>query len=80
LKELADDHEQDGNLQHRCNLSKRELEIVYYIVKGLSYGEIADKLYISKLTVHTHVKNIYRKLGAKNRVELYRYVQAPDWP
>jgi DNA-binding CsgD family transcriptional regulator len=80
LKELVDDHEQSANLKNRCNLSKRELEIIYYIVKGLSQGEIADKLFISKLTVHTHVKNIYRKLGAKNRIELYRYVQAPNWP
>jgi DNA-binding CsgD family transcriptional regulator len=79
LKELADDHEQGINLQTRCNLSKREMEIIYYIVKGLTYGEIAERLYISKLTVHTHVKNIYRKLGAKNRIELYRYVQAPNW-
>ena len=79
LKELADDHEQEANLQKKSNLSKRELEIIYYIVKGLSYGEIADKLYISKLTVHTHVKNVYRKLGAKNRIELYRYIQAPNW-
>ena len=80
LKDLADDREQAINLQTRFNLSKRELEIIHYIVEGLTYGEIADKLYISKLTVHTHIKNVYRKLGAKNRIELYRYVQTPNWP
>ena len=79
LKELAEDGEKGGNLQARFNLSRRELEIIYYIVKGLSYNEIADKLFISKLTVHTHVKNVYRKLGTKSRLELYRYVQAPSW-
>jgi DNA-binding CsgD family transcriptional regulator len=79
LKELVDDCEQGNNLSTSCNLSKRELEIISYIVRGLSYSEIADKLYISKLTVHTHVKNVYRKLGTKSRLELYRYVQAPNW-
>ena len=67
------------NLQARYQLSKRELDIIYYLNKGLSYGDIGEKLFISKLTVHTHVKNIYRKLGAKNRIELYRYVQSPSW-
>jgi DNA-binding CsgD family transcriptional regulator len=80
MKDLTDDHEPGADLQSRFHLSKRELDIIYCIVKGMSYGEIADKLFISKLTVHTHVKNIYRKLGTKNRIELYRYIQSPNWP
>ena len=67
------------NLQARYRLSKRELDIIYYLNKGFSYGEIGEKLFISKLTVHTHVKNIYRKLGAKSRIELYRYLHTPSW-
>jgi DNA-binding CsgD family transcriptional regulator len=67
------------HLQARYNLSRRELDIIYYLNKGLSYSEIGETLFISKLTVHTHVKNIYRKLGAKSRIELYRYVQTPSW-
>jgi DNA-binding CsgD family transcriptional regulator len=63
----------------RHELSKRELDIIYYLNQGLSYGEIGEKLFISKFTVHTHIKNIYRKLGAKNRTELYRFVQPPSW-
>ena len=57
-------------------LSKRELEIINCIIAGISYSEIADKLYISKLTVHTHVKNIYRKIRAKSRIELERFIQS----
>jgi DNA-binding CsgD family transcriptional regulator len=67
------------NLQAKFNLSKRELDIIYYLNKGLSYDEIGEKLFISKLTVHTHIKNIYRKLGAKSRIEIYRYIQPPSW-
>lgn len=80
LNDLSDGNDPGINLQARFHLSKRELDIIYYIVKGLSYCEIAEKLFISKLTVHTHVKNIYRKLGAKNRIELYSYIQSPNWP
>jgi DNA-binding CsgD family transcriptional regulator len=79
LKDLADDNEPGIDLQSKYHLSKREMDIIYCIVKGQSYGEIADKLFISKQTVHTHIKNIYRKLGTKNRIELYRYIQSPKW-
>jgi two-component system, NarL family, response regulator len=50
-------------------LSQREKEIVRKIELGLSYKQIADKLFISPHTVHTHIKNIYEKLQAKDRHE-----------
>jgi DNA-binding CsgD family transcriptional regulator len=79
LNDLSEDKSLAANLQVRFHLSKRELEIVSYIIGGLSYEKIADKLCISKLTVHTHIKNVYRKLGAKSRIELYKYMQSPIW-
>ena len=50
-------------------LTKREKEIIAEVSKGLGDKEIATKIYISPATVKTHVKNIYRKLGVRNRVE-----------
>jgi DNA-binding CsgD family transcriptional regulator len=79
VNEIKQDPSSDTGLPAKFKLSKRELDIIYYLNKGLSYEEIGEKLFISKLTVHTHVKNIYRKLGAKSRIELYRYVQPPSW-
>jgi DNA-binding CsgD family transcriptional regulator len=72
IRDLADAVTLETAVRARYSLSKRELEIIYYIIAGMSYNEIADKLCISKLTVHTHVKNIYRKTRAKNRIELDR--------
>jgi len=48
-------------------LSHRETGIVKEIENGLSYKDIAAKLGISPHTVHTHIKNIYEKLHAKDR-------------
>jgi DNA-binding NarL/FixJ family response regulator len=48
-------------------LSHREKEIVQEIENGLTYKDIAAKLSISPHTVHTHIKNIYEKLHAKDR-------------
>jgi NarL family two-component system response regulator LiaR len=53
-------------------LTKREREILLYISHGLLQKEVADRLCISSETVKQHVKNSYRKLGAKNRIEALR--------
>lgn len=50
-------------------LSPREHEILNLLARGFSNPEIADLLAISKLTVGTHVKNIYRKLEVNSRSE-----------
>lgn len=48
------------------NLSKREKEILSLLVDGLSYKLIADQLFLSYETVHSHVKKIYQKLHVKS--------------
>lgn len=45
------------------DFTDRELEIIELIALGLNSYEIGEKLYISKHTVDTHRKNIYRKGG-----------------
>jgi DNA-binding NarL/FixJ family response regulator len=43
-------------------LSKREQEILEYLVKGYSYKMIAEACFISYPTVNSHISNIYKKL------------------
>jgi DNA-binding CsgD family transcriptional regulator len=57
-------------IQEQYNLTKRELEVIRCVSRGLTNQEIADKLFVSLLTVITHLKNIYRKVGVRNRTEL----------
>ena len=51
------------------NLTKREDEILSYLVKGFFYKEIAGLLFISVETVRTHIRNIYEKLQVRTRSE-----------
>lgn len=53
-------------------LSKRELEINTILLENKSNQEIADQLFIGVETVITHRKNIYRKLGVNNILDLYK--------
>lgn len=50
-------------------LSPKENRIIRYIEEGLTYNIIAERLGISPHTVHNHIKNIYGKLHASNRIE-----------
>jgi DNA-binding CsgD family transcriptional regulator len=52
------------------DLSPREEEIALLIAEGLEHKEIAQKLDISVSTVKNHVKKIYAKQGARNKIEL----------
>ena len=47
-------------------LSKREIDVLVYVAKGLMNKEIADKMNISIHTVISHRKNITRKTGIKS--------------
>lgn len=52
-----------------ANLTARQMEILGMVSRGLSNGEIADELYLSKKTVEHHVSAIYSKLGVDSRAK-----------
>jgi len=59
-------------------LTERELEILRLIAAGRSNPEIAELLYLSLNTVKWHVKNLYGKLQAGNRIEAVARAQELD--
>ena len=50
-------------------ISKRELEVLELMAKGMSNQEIAQALYLSESTIKTHVSNILFKLDARRRTQ-----------
>ena len=50
-------------------LSDRELAVLRLLPTMLTNREIADQLYVSVNTVKTHLKQVYRKLGAADRAD-----------
>jgi DNA-binding CsgD family transcriptional regulator/GAF domain-containing protein len=69
--ELKRDH---PRLDHGqlISLTPRESEVAMLVVEGLSDREIAERLCLSRYTVHQHVKGIYRALNVDSRVALTR--------
>jgi LuxR family maltose regulon positive regulatory protein len=53
-------------------LSSRELDVLRHVGEMLDTADIAAEMYISVHTVKTHLKSIFRKLGASDRREAVR--------
>ncbi len=60
-------------------LSDRESELLQQLVKGLSYQQIAEKLYISHGTVRKHIENIYSKLHIHTKIEAVNKANEHKW-
>ena len=57
-------------------LTKREKEVLFWIVKGYSNPEIAELLFVSRSTIEQHRKNIRKKLELPSGYQLFRIAQA----
>jgi len=53
-------------------LTRREKEVLQLIAEGLTNPQIAEKLFISPLTVDSHRKNLLTKLNVNNTAALIR--------
>ena len=63
------------DLQEEYGLTDREKELCQLIYEGKSNAEISETLFITESTVKTHIYNLYRKTGVKNRMEILRVVR-----
>ena len=53
-------------------LTDREIELLRALADGLTYADVADRMGISRHTVHSHAKKIYDKLHAHGRTQAIR--------
>jgi DNA-binding CsgD family transcriptional regulator len=63
------DTQENGRSLVDDNLTQREMEVLKSLAEGNSYQEIANVLFISHETVKKHLKNIYRKMNVKNKIQ-----------
>lgn len=78
LKQIAVDEQSQGQSEpekvreldgEQVLLTVRETEILNLVAQGLSNREIAEQLCVSRYTVESHIKHIYRKLSVTKRTK-----------
>jgi DNA-binding NarL/FixJ family response regulator len=55
--------------ERRGGLTGRQYEVLLLMAEGCATDDLAARLYVSKNTVRTHVQQVFRKLGARSRLE-----------
>jgi ATP/maltotriose-dependent transcriptional regulator MalT len=62
-----------------AGLSRRELEVLLMVARGMSNHQIAISLHLSEATVKRHLANIYPKIGVSSRGEAVRKALSKEW-
>jgi two-component system, NarL family, response regulator DevR len=58
------------------NLSPRQRQIATLVAEGLTGRQIADRLDLAEQTVKNYKREMYRKLGVRNAVEMLKALEA----
>jgi DNA-binding NarL/FixJ family response regulator len=61
----------DPVLEH--HLTPRQAEVLRLLARGWTDAQIADELFLSRRTVHAHLREIFRKLAVSHRSAATRY-------
>lgn len=59
-----------AGLEH---LTPRQIEVLRLVARGMTNNEIAEALFVSRRTVHAHLRSIFHKLGVGHRSAATRY-------
>jgi predicted ATPase/DNA-binding CsgD family transcriptional regulator len=63
----------DHQSAYPAGLTAREVEVLRLVAGGLNDPQVAEKLFISRRTVHAHMRSIYHKLGVTSRTAATRF-------
>lgn len=64
-----------SEMQEIPPITKREKEVLQYIIEGFSSVQIAEKMFISPQTVDSHRKNLMAKFGVNKTINLIQKVK-----
>lgn len=70
---LLEDGSLSDHARHSYNLTKREAEVLEYVLDGYSLKDLAGVLNMAPKTAENHLYQVYQKTGVNNRVQLYQF-------
>ena len=70
LQNTAPKESPKSTIDNAAKLTRKEIEILHFILSGMTNTEISDRLGKSKRTIETHRFNLMKKMNVKNLIEL----------
>jgi ATP/maltotriose-dependent transcriptional regulator MalT len=64
---------QSNSAVSQAGVTARELDVLRLVSQGLSDAEVAERLYVSRRTVQSHLHSLYSKLGVSSRTAAARW-------
>jgi LuxR family transcriptional regulator of csgAB operon len=64
-----------GANRYSDTLTRREVQILEHLNEGLTNQEIGEMIHVSGHTVRTHLYNVYKKIGVKNRMQACNWLK-----
>ena len=64
--------------KQKYDITEKQSEIIELIIEGVTYKQIAEKLFISPKTVDNHIQNIYKKLNVNSKMQLSHFVRSNE--
>lgn len=75
---LAKNRRAPSTQSTNIKLTKRERQILKLIKEGATNLDIAENLELSEHTIKSHLYNVYKKIGVRNRLEASNWVRSMD--
>jgi DNA-binding CsgD family transcriptional regulator len=67
-----------SRMSHSAGLTAREVDVLRLVAQGLTDAEVAERLFMARRTVNTHLTSIYTKLGVNSRAAATRFAVEHD--
>ncbi|MGH2531972.1 MAG: helix-turn-helix transcriptional regulator [Thermomicrobiales bacterium] len=64
--------------QYPAGLTAREVEVLRLVAEGMTDGQVAEQLFLSRRTVSQHLRSVYNKLGVSSRAAATRFAVEHD--
>ena len=79
-RRIFDYFQHSNSMTNTQTLTQREIQVAYLIKEGNSYKQVAEKCRISVDTVRMHIRNIYKKLQVKSKIQLANRISGGQIP
>lgn len=75
---FIDNNKLTDYFKQKYDITEKQSEIIDLIIEGITYKQIAERLFISPKTVDNHIQNIYKKLNVNNKIQLTNFVRSNE--